>query len=376
MGLAESIQSWSNKGEITAGYLNPGDFFDEIHILSATAGQEPLDLEILRTLCGSAAVHFHHFATGPGLVAQTWGWRERRFATWVARAQAILEDARVSLFRSFSAHINSVFLLAAHRSGIPTILSLHASPDLDSLTSATSLRNHAGEVLIQSLRNKAVRTAECVVGVYSSIEPYARRLGAQRYLTIPNVVGQTIVPKSNWTTHDQLRVCSVGRLHPSKDPTALVRSVLGNPSVSLTLVGDGPLRDRVEALAAGSPNVALLRSVPNEKWCRELVKFDAFAGVNFQHGMPKAVMEAALAGLPIVINREPNERYREFDDSYCTYIDGSSAGFANALNSLWLDDHLRRRKGELALKWARERWSPSSVTTAWTDLYREVIAEG
>lgn len=372
VGLAEPIAAWTAKGEVVAGYLNPGDYFDEIHVLSATGADEVTDPDVLQRLCGSATVHFHHFPTGVDLVARTLGWRTGRFQDWMARAADIMTRARVHLYRSYSAHLNSVFLLSAHHCSVPTVLSLHAAADRDSLTSGTSLRNHAGELLVRSLRSEAIRTSDCVVGVYSAIEPYARRLGARRYVTVPNVVGTSIAPKMAWTRQDELRVCSVGRLHKTKDPTPLLRSVLGNSRMSLTLVGDGPLNNKILALASQSPNITVRRSVPNDEWCGELSSFDAFACINRQHGIPKAVMEAALAGLPIVINRNPNDRYSEFDESYCTYVDGSPEGFSEALQELRDDLEIRRRKGEQAARWAKEKWSPSVVAGAWTTLYEDV----
>ena len=105
-----------------------------------------------------------------------------------------------------------------------------------------------------------------------------------------------------------LRVLSVGRLDPEKNPLLLVEIAellrKRDPRWSLAIAGDGPLHEAIERRIAErglSDAVELLGYVPNgpELWA-EYRRSQAFLHVSLTEGLPQVLFEAQGAGLPVV----------------------------------------------------------------------------
>lgn len=98
---------------------------------------------------------------------------------------------------------------------------------------------------------------------------------------------------------------SVTRLSPQKDPLAMIRgaseAMRRHEEAMLVVVGDGPLRPEVEALVEeeGMAGRVLLtglrRDVP-----RLLRAFDVFVLPSLWEGLPRVILQAMSAGLPVV----------------------------------------------------------------------------
>jgi glycosyltransferase involved in cell wall biosynthesis len=101
----------------------------------------------------------------------------------------------------------------------------------------------------------------------------------------------------------ELRVLSVGRLDPEKNPRLLLEAfgrVRGrDPRWRLVVVGDGPLLAELEA--AAPPGVEFRGYVPSgpSLW-EEYDRSVAFLHVSLTEGLPQVLAEAQAAGLPIV----------------------------------------------------------------------------
>lgn len=103
-------------------------------------------------------------------------------------------------------------------------------------------------------------------------------------------------------------VGSVGRLSAQKAPLDLVRAFAvaahARPDVHLAMVGDGPLRARVEALVREESLEARVHFLGLRRDVPELLRaFDAFALASHWEGLPRTLPQAMAAGLPIVATR-------------------------------------------------------------------------
>ena len=105
-----------------------------------------------------------------------------------------------------------------------------------------------------------------------------------------------------------LRVLSVGRLDPEKNPLLLVEIAellrAHDPRFKLAVAGDGPLEDALERRIAERglrDAIELLGYVPNgpELW-EEYRRSHAFLHVSLTEGLPQVLFEAQGAGLPVV----------------------------------------------------------------------------
>lgn len=94
----------------------------------------------------------------------------------------------------------------------------------------------------------------------------------------------------------------VGRLSSEKGVQLLVDAWRGLPNLALTVVGDGPDRERLEALAP--PNVRFIGQVSTER-VRVLMSQAAMLLVPsvWYEGFPMTIVEAYAAGLPVFASR-------------------------------------------------------------------------
>lgn len=103
------------------------------------------------------------------------------------------------------------------------------------------------------------------------------------------------------------RLVAVGRITEQKGFALLIEAIAlaapQLPDLHLTLVGDGPLRGRIEAMIAEQ---GLARRVTLTGWTdesrvrRELAAAQALILPSFAEGLPMVVMEAMAAGRPVI----------------------------------------------------------------------------
>lgn len=130
----------------------------------------------------------------------------------------------------------------------------------------------------------------------------------ERVVVVPNCVDTERFRPVEARPEGPPRIVSVSRLVDDKDPLnmveafALVRREI--PEARLTLVGDGPLRPRVEARLAA---LGLAHAVEIVTGCGEvrphLARADVFALASRREGSPNAILEAMACGLPVVASR-------------------------------------------------------------------------
>ena len=115
-------------------------------------------------------------------------------------------------------------------------------------------------------------------------------------------------PRRHVPEPDALRVVSVGNLRPAKGHLVLVDAFAEvarrAPAARLALVGDGPLRQEVEARvqALGLSGRVQLKGPVDDVW-PELAAADIFVMPSHREPLGIAVLEAMAAGLPVVASR-------------------------------------------------------------------------
>ncbi len=101
--------------------------------------------------------------------------------------------------------------------------------------------------------------------------------------------------------HDsQLVVASVGRLHHSKGMDLLIAAFKAQAPADavLALIGDGPERERLTALAAGDARIHLLGQRGDVDTA--LAEVDLFVSPSREEAFPLAMLEAMRAGCPVL----------------------------------------------------------------------------
>jgi glycosyltransferase involved in cell wall biosynthesis len=145
--------------------------------------------------------------------------------------------------------------------------------------------------------------------------------------------------------------------------------------VPLRIAGDGPLRDRLRGLVAGTnAPVELLGRVEHER-VGELLSGAAMVLVPSlgPEVLPFAALEAMAAGVPVVAART-GSLPEVVGEERCVPRRDPKA-LAAAMRRLWDDAPLRAAEGEAMLGRVRERYSERRYTRALLALYERVQAQ-
>lgn len=178
---------------------------------------------------------------------------------------------------------------------------------------------------------------------------------------------------------DHWLVGTVACLKPQKAPedfVAVARQVCARiPCARFVLIGDGELRPRVESLIRQS---GLQDRVCLAGWRRDIPAvmhaMDAFILTSHWEGLPRAILEARAAGLPIVATKVGG-----VDEALGNYRDGvlAEAGNVDALAAALV--HFHRRKDESERLPRSEPFATEfhidEMVRRYESLYRELLEE-
>jgi len=262
--------------------------------------------------------------------------------------------------------------LAARRLGIPSVCTVHLA------ATAVSARPGAGGAakarVIEAVRR---RTARTVVAVSDAARAaYLARTGAapEHVVTVRNGIaaphtrrGAPEVRAQLGIAPDAVVVAMVSVLRAGKGHEvaagALARLAARHPSAVLLLVGDGPSRADVEALAAPLGDRAVLAGhrddVPDL-----LAAADVLIHPTRMDAFPTVLLEAAAAGLPVVATRVGGVPEIVDDGVTGTLVapPPDAEAFAVALEPFLADAAARARAGaaaraRFAAEFSADRWA-------------------
>ena len=170
-------------------------------------------------------------------------------------------------------------------------------------------------------------------------------------------------------------VVTVGRHVPVKNYGTLLeafRTVQERlPDVTLSLIGDGPLRNQLEAQAISlgiSDSVQFKGQVSRSDVYRELGRADVFTIPSQAEGFCVAAVEAMAAGLPVVVS--DIGVLHEVVGEPGVYADpNESAEFADSIASLIKDPQRRNRLGAAAKERAQTKFTLERTAQEYYKLY-------
>jgi glycosyltransferase involved in cell wall biosynthesis len=263
--------------------------------------------------------------------------------------------------------------------GVPLVVSLHTHPDESYRRRAVGWKARLMGWRQLMFERETLRAADWVLPVYESIVPYAQRRGARRVRVCYNMLNPSLGRKTDYTLHNPPRLISVGRQMPGKEPDQIIRAVARLPGVQLTMVGDGVYHARLRALAEAegiADRVDFYRAIPNAELCRMLPGYDIFAVHCDYAGVPKAVLEPLLAGLPVVMNRRQGTPVPELQGDWVMLVENTVAGYYEALRQLLADHATREALGRCAYAHAQARYAPEQTEQAFVDIYYSLLETG
>ena len=191
----------------------------------------------------------------------------------------------------------------ARRLGIPTVTTLHGSSFM------------AGSLTGEFLQRRAIRQFDGIVAVSTPLVGWATGLGVrpERVHLVPNaVVNEGALSREAAREHldlpqDEKVIGWVARMIPIKAADVFVRALGEVGDVGpwrAVIIGDGPERERCEAIAREvgvEGKLEFKGLVPSAR--KYLRAFDVLALTSHSEGTPMTLLEAMVAGVPIVATR-------------------------------------------------------------------------
>jgi glycosyltransferase involved in cell wall biosynthesis len=361
------------KGEMTPRYYNPGELFKEVHLV-ATNDDRP-DVGILQKAVGNAKLVFHNLPTGPRHFPRTLGWQWPLIEPFLNEGVELAGRIRPGLVRTHNNFLEGVLAsrIKAER-GIPFVVSLHGVWDVDDRETASSILRAWFRAKLERV---ALESADAAIAVYAPIERYARAFGAKRVELIYNIVaGANISRKRTYDLSSPPKLLTINRQLPQKNPSNIIRAV-AQMDCHYTIVGDGQLHEELRSLAAElgcADRVEFIKAIPNAELCARLRDFDVMVSHCDYWGTSKTVIEGALAGLPIVINRHSEIEIAEYRGGWIVECENTADAYKAAIADLLADCQRRQTLGDLAFETARDRFDPAKMERRTVALYRELLA--
>jgi len=175
-------------------------------------------------------------------------------------------------------------------------------------------------------------------------------------------------------------VGTVGRLSEEKGHTHLLRAArdpaLEGQNIVFLIVGDGPLRMRLEEIAGrgkGPPHVVFTGTRADVE--RLYGVMDMFVLPSLTEGLPMALLEAIASKRPVVATKVGGiPRVVEEGSSGRLVQPGDARALARAIRDILMDPEEGRRLAEKAYGTVRETFSAATMTQRYVDIYEEMTS--
>ena len=223
----------------------------------------------------------------------------------------------------------------------------------------------------------AKRTAVLVtVGRRVSNELLKQKIGfrAQFVNIPPGVVPVDVTPKKqalknlNLENDQRPLVGWIARVTGVKNPMRAIEVANALPDIRFVMAGGGDLLEQVKA--AAPVNVSVLG------WAEAADLFgavDIILSTSENEGMPVALIEAQLAGKPVVATDAGSVSEVILNDETGIVTDKNTSSIASAVESLVLDEAKREEMGHLAIARAQALFSVDRMVSAHIELYKSIV---
>lgn len=175
---------------------------------------------------------------------------------------------------------------------------------------------------------------------------------------------------------------AVGRFEPPKDHPTMLQAFANiahnHPNSLLLLVGDGPLRREIEAMASALGIQSRVRFLGLRQDISHLMNVaDAYLMSSSREGLPNVLLEAHSTGLPIVATDVGGNREVVLDGKTGFIVPSRNPdALAQAMQRMMdLDESERSQMGVAGRQHIIQNYSMEHVVQQWEDLYRELLSQ-
>ena len=264
------------------------------------------------------------------------------------------------------------YVIRMKKQNVPVVHSFHGH-----LLDDPEFSGFKSKVIIEVERMLAKRSARLVtVGRRVAEELLEQHIGTkEQYVNIPpGVVALNITPREEalknlgLTDNGQPIVGWIARVTGVKNPMLALQVSDALSDTQFVLAGGGDLLEEVKAKAPS--NVSVIG------WAQAADLFgasDIILSTSENEGMPVALIEAQLAGKPVVATDVGSVSEVILNHETGVVTNKNVGSIAGALEPLLLDAHKRKEMGTLATARAHALFSVDRMINAHVDLYKSIV---
>ncbi len=184
------------------------------------------------------------------------------------------------------------------------------------------------------------------------------RIPEEKISVIPNFVDTELFRPMREVQKIEKSVISVGRLAPIKQFDLLIRACAEIPGCTLTILGEGPERKKLQKLANElKVNLKLPGNIPNEDLPHILNRHKVFAITSKREGHPKALIEAMACGMACVGAKTPGIENVIRHEHNGWLVNPSVGELSRGISCLAENNTVADQLGKKALGFVLERYS-------------------
>ena len=264
------------------------------------------------------------------------------------------------------------YVIRMKKQSVPVVHTFHGH-----LLEDPEFSGFKSRVIVEVERMLAKKSVKLVtVGRRVADELLEQRIGNKnQYINIPpGVVALNVTPKEqalknlNLPDDGKPIVGWIARVTGVKNPMLALEVADAMPDTHFVMAGGGDLLEKVKA--AAPTNVSVIG------WAKAEDLFgasDIILSTSQNEGMPVALIEAQLAGKPVVATDVGSVSEVLLNHETGIVTNKNAGSIALALESLLLDKQKRTEMGTLAISRAQALFSVDRMINAHVDLYKSIV---
>jgi glycosyltransferase involved in cell wall biosynthesis len=369
-----------SKGEISKNYFNATNYFQNIHLINFSENIEVTKDLIM--MCGTENITIHNvqLPTKIGLFSFYYNPLFLKIILYKKIKKLSSSIGTANLVRCFGMSEKAVIAIQLGKYlNVPTILSLHGNPDKDYFRGrrASTLKLKIIGILSLCYEIYVMRNFTHYIGVYNAIKPYFAKFNIDNYSIIYNDVStsvQSVIPSR--LKRQGIKVTNVGRQDAfEKDPKNIILAASKIRNVHLTIIGNGSLHkdivDLVQKLQIES-RVKLIKSLPNQEVLTEISSSDMFVYNSRNSEVSKSCIEAALLGVPVIVNYPENNLSTEIADAGFLQVEDSPNGYELGMKFIIKNLANKEIFTSRTKKFCRANWDSKVINREYLALYKKL----
>lgn len=289
----------------------------------------------------------------------------------------LIRQLKPTIIHANNRYFSTTMMLSLLRPFIctPVVTTLH----IGNLHDKSNRLNAVFDVYDRSIGKCIIKGSSHVIAVSNGVAKYARSIcgDSVKLSVIPNGVDADIFYPEN-DMHNSLKtVLFVGRLLRNKGPETLIRAIpevlAKHPQTQFVLVGDGPLKDRLQRLCYDFKVLHAAQFLGVRKDVPELMRRSSvFVRPSSLEGMSLTILEAMASGLPVVATpvSGTTELIKDGHNGYFTAI-ADHKMLAQKITALLDDRSLAKQMGQRGRDMVCGEYRWDSVVNGTERIYSE-----